>query len=151
MNIWVDADACPKAIKEILFRAADKRKVKVTLVANKQLYVPMSQYISSMRVEHGFDVADNEIVKMTQPGDLVVTADVPLAAEIVAKGAAGLNPRGELYTKDNVQSCLTVRNFMAELRDSGVQTRGPAPLSRKDRENFANQLDKFLTEKEKNS
>lgn len=145
MEIWVDADACPKAIKEILFRAAEKRRITTTLVANMPLYTPVSEYVRFRRVAKGFDVADNEIIELARPGDLVVTADVPLAAAIVDKGATGLNPRGELYTSENVQACLTMRNFMAELRDTGVQTGGPAPLSRKDKEQFANQLDIFLT------
>jgi uncharacterized protein YaiI (UPF0178 family) len=145
MHIYADADALPNAIKEILFRAAMRRHIGLTLVANKTLYIPESEYIATIRVGQGFDVVDAAIVELVQSGDLVITADIPLAAKVVEKDAHALNPRGELYTKDNIQSRLTMRNLLYELRDSGVVTGGPAPLSNRDREAFANQLDIFLT------
>ena len=144
MQIWVDADACPKVIKEILFRAAERRKIKLTLVANKLLYCPPSKVIQAIQVPAGFDVADNKIVELTAPGDLVVTADIPLAADVIARGGHALNPRGELYTKDTIQERLSMRNFMDSLRGSGVETGGPPIFSQSDRQAFANQLDKFL-------
>ncbi|HET7395359.1 MAG TPA: YaiI/YqxD family protein [Gammaproteobacteria bacterium] len=144
MRIWVDADACPKVIKEILFRAAQRAQVQVTLVANQALRTPASQHIKSLQVSSGFDVADNEIVKQVAADDLVITADIPLAAQVVEKGAYALNPRGELYTADNVKARLSLRDFMANLRDSGVPTGGPAPLSLSDRQAFANHLDRLL-------
>jgi uncharacterized protein YaiI (UPF0178 family) len=144
MQIWVDADACPKVIKEILFRAADRMKIQLTLVANKMLYCPTSQYIRAMQVPAGFDVADNKIAQLVEPGDLVITADIPLAADVITRGGLALNPRGELYTKDTIQERLTMRNFMDGLRGSGVETGGPPALSQKDRQTFANQLDRFL-------
>jgi uncharacterized protein len=149
MRIWVDADACPKVIKEILFRAAKRAQVQVTLVANQSLRTPASQHIKSMQVSSGFDVADNEIVKQVAAGDLVVTADIPLAAQVVDKGAHALNPRGELYTPDNIRARLNLRDFMATLRDSGVNTGGPAPLSQSDRQAFANHLDRLLAKRPK--
>lgn len=145
MQIWVDADACPGVIKEILFRVADRLEITVTLVANKLLRTPPSRFIKAVQVPAGFDVADKEIVLLTQIGDLVITADIPLAAEVLEKGAHALNPRGEFYTKDNIQQLLTMRNFMDELRGSGVDTGGPAPFSNSDRQMFANQLDRHLT------
>lgn len=147
MQIWVDADACPKVIKEILFRAAEKRKIQLTLVANKMLYCPPSQYIRAMQVPAGFDVADNKIAGLVEPGDLVITADIPLAADVIARGGHALNPRGELYTKDTIQERLTMRNFMDGLRGSGVDTGGPPTLNQSDRQEFANRLDKFLARK----
>jgi len=144
MQIWVDADACPKVIKEILFRAAERRKIKLTLVANKLLYCPPSKVIQAIQVPAGFDVADNKIVELTAPGDLVITADIPLAADVIARGGHALNPRGELYTKDTIQERLSMRNFMDSLRGSGVETGGPPIFSQSDRQAFANQLDKFL-------
>ena len=147
MRIWVDADACPKAIKEILFRAAKRAQVQVTLVANQSLRTPASQHIKSLQVSSGFDVADNEIVRQVAAGDLVVTADIPLAAQVVDKGAHALNPRGELYTPDNIKARLNLRDFMATLRDSGVNTGGPAPLSQSDRQAFANHLDRLLAKR----
>ncbi|HSC47845.1 MAG TPA: YaiI/YqxD family protein [Gammaproteobacteria bacterium] len=144
MKIWVDADACPKVIKEILFRAAKRAQVQVTLVANQSLHTPASRHIKAVQVPAGFDVADNEIVKLVAPGDLVVTADIPLAAQVVEKGAHALNPRGELYTPDNVKARLNLRDFMASLRDSGVVTGGPPPLSQSERQAFANHLDRLL-------
>jgi len=149
MKIWVDADACPKVIKEILFRAAKRAQVQVTLVANQSLRTPSSQHIKSLQVSSGFDVADNEIVKQVEAGDLVITADIPLAAQVVDKGAHALNPRGELYTPDNIKARLNLRDFMATLRDSGVNTGGPAPLSQSDRQAFANHLDRLLAKRPK--
>lgn len=144
MQIWVDADACPKVIKEILFRAAERRQIPLTLVANKLLYCPPSRVIRALQVPAGFDVADNKIVELTEAGDLVITADIPLAAEVIAKGGHALNPRGELYTQDTIRERLTMRDFMDVLRSSGVETGGPAALSQGDRQVFANQLDRFL-------
>lgn len=144
MQIWVDADACPKVIKEILFRAAEKRKIQLTLVANKMLYCPPSRYIRAMQVPAGFDVADNKIAELVETGDLVITADIPLAADVIARGGHALNPRGEFYTRDTIQERLTMRNFMDGLRGSGVDTGGPPIFSLSDRQAFANQLDKFL-------
>lgn len=143
-QIWVDADACPKVIKEILYRAADRVKVQLTLVANQFLEVPGSRYIRSVQVSAGFDVADNYIVQQVKKGDLVITADIPLAAEVVAKGSLALNPRGELYTQENINEYLDMRNFMDTLRSSGVETGGPSAFSQADRQAFANQLDRLL-------
>jgi uncharacterized protein YaiI (UPF0178 family) len=140
MAIWVDADACPNVIKEILFRAAERTQTPLTLVANQNIRVPPSRIIRSLRVPAGFDVADNEIVRLCEAGDLVITADIPLAAEVLAKGAAALNPRGERYTE------ATIRDFMDTLRASGIQTGGPDSLSQRDRQQFAAQLDKWLLE-----
>ncbi len=145
MHIWVDADACPKVIKEILFRAAERTGVFVTLVANQPLVAPRLQNIATLRVAPGFDVADNEIVKKLDSGDLVITADIPLAAEVIAKGGHALNPRGELYTKDTIRARLSMRDFMDSLRSSGVETGGPSSFSKSDRQSFANQLDRFLS------
>ncbi|PSW21434.1 YaiI/YqxD family protein [Photobacterium sanctipauli] len=144
MKIWVDADACPNVVKEILFRAANRVGVPVTLVANQFIRVPPSPHIKSIQVESGFDVADNFIVQQAEVGDLVITADIPLADEIITKGAHALNPRGEMYTKDTIKQRLQMRDFMETMRSSGVQTGGPAPLSQADRQNFANKLDSFL-------
>ena len=144
MKIWVDADACPVVIKEILFRAAERTGVQLTLVANQPVPVPRSRLIQSIQVAPGFDVADNEIVKRLDAGDLVITGDIPLAAEVIEKGGHALNPRGELYTTDNIKARLTMRDFMETLRSSGVDTGGPPPLSQSDRQVFANQLDKLL-------
>jgi uncharacterized protein YaiI (UPF0178 family) len=144
MQIWVDADACPKVIKEILFRVADRRQLRVTLVANKLLHCPPSPYIRAMQVPAGFDVADNKIAQLAEPGDLVITADIPLAADVIELGGHVLNPRGELYTRDTIQERLAMRNFMDGLRSSGVETGGPSALSQSDRQAFANQLDRFL-------
>jgi len=144
MQIWVDADACPNVIKEILFRAAERVQTSLILVANKTLRTPASRYIRSIRVGAGLDVADNAIVKKMESGDLVITADIPLASEVIGKGGHALNPRGEFYSKENIEERLTMRNFMDELRGSGVNTGGPATLNQKDRQAFANQLDRFL-------
>ena len=145
MQIWVDADACPAVIKDILFRAAERVKIRVVLVANHPLRAPPSPYVKSMQVAGGFDVADHRIVEQMQAGDLVITADIPLAAAAIDKGGHALNPRGELYTQDNIRERLTMRNFMGELRNTGVMTGGPSALSHSDRQAFANQLDRFLT------
>jgi len=145
MQIIVDADACPKVIKEILFRAADRLKIQLTLVANKMLYCPPSPYIRALQVPAGFDVADNKIAQLVAPGDLVITADIPLAAQVIEKNAHALNPRGEFYTQDNMRERLAMRNFMEELRGSGVDISGPSSFSQSDRAAFAAQLDRFLT------
>ena len=145
MRIWVDADACPGVIKEILFRAAERRSLETVLVANQPVRVPRSRYVRAMQVASGFDVADNEIVQRVEPGDLVITADIPLAAEVLAKGGHALNPRGELYSTDTIRAKLTMRDFMDTLRASGVQTGGPPALSQADRKAFADQLDRLLT------
>ena len=145
MKIWVDADACPVAIKEILFRAAERTGVELTLVANQALRKPPLANIKMLQVPAGFDVADNEIVKRVEPQDLVITADIPLAAEVLAKQARALNPRGELYALDSIKAKLSTRDFMDTLRGSGIQTEGPPALSQRDRQAFANQLDKILT------
>ncbi|WP_422139691.1 YaiI/YqxD family protein [Endozoicomonas sp. ALC020] len=144
MKIWVDADACPVVIKEILFRAADRTETPLTLVANQPLRVPGSRFIKSLQVASGFDVADNEIVKRAESGDLVITSDIPLAAEVIEKGAAALSPRGELFTEDNIRARLNMRDFMDTLRASGIESGGPPALSQSDRQQFANQLDKWL-------
>lgn len=149
MAIWVDADACPNVIKEILFRAADRTQTPVTLVANQNIRVPPSRFIRSVRVAAGFDVADNEIVRLCEAGDLVITADIPLAAEVLAKGAAAVNPRGERYTEATIRERLTMRDFMDTLRASGIQTGGPDSLSQRDRQQFAAQLDKWLLERQR--
>ena len=145
MHIWVDADACPNVIKEILFRAAERVQIPLTLVANKPIRTPPSRYIKSVQVAGGFDVADNHIVQQIQHGDLVITADIPLAAEVIEKEAHALNPRGTFYTRDNIKERLTMRDLMDELRGSGITTGGPKALSQSDRQAFANQLDRFLT------
>lgn len=144
MKIWVDADACPVAIKEILFRAAERTGIELTLVANQALRKPSLPNIKMLQVPAGFDVADNEIVKRVEAEDLVITADTPLAAEVLAKHAHALNPRGELYALDSIKAKLSTRDFMDTLRGSGIQTGGPAALSQGDRQAFANQLDKLL-------
>ncbi|MCP4040756.1 MAG: YaiI/YqxD family protein [Gammaproteobacteria bacterium] len=143
-QIWIDADACPKVIKEILFRAADRMGMLVTMVANQPLQIPRSRHIRSIQVAAGFDVADNHIVQQAEAGDLVITADIPLAAEAIAKGCLALNPRGDLYTEDNIRQRLSMRDFMDTLRSSGVDTGGPASFSQADRQAFANQLDRLL-------
>jgi uncharacterized protein len=145
VQIWVDADACPQVIKEILFRAADRAQVLTTLVANTSLRTPPSDFIRTVRVAPGFDVADYRIVQQVQPGDLVITADIPLAAEVIARGAHALDPRGELYSEDNVRERLAIRNLMQELRSTGALIAGPAPLGQRERQLFANHLDRFLT------
>lgn len=144
MKIWVDADACPAVIKDILFRAAKRTGILLTLVANQPVNVPASGNIRTIRVAPGFDVADGEIVKRLEPGDLVITADIPLAAEVIEKGGHALNPRGELYTVENVRARLNMRDFMDTLRASGVNTGGPPAIHQRDRQDFANNLDRFL-------
>ena len=144
MHIWVDADACPNVIKEILFRVAERLELRVTLVANQPLRIPASRFIKTLQVSRGFDEADNEIAARVQHGDLVITADIPLAASVIQRGGRALDPRGEFYTRDNIEERLTMRTFMDELRSSGVETGGPPPFNHADRQAFANQLDRFL-------
>ncbi len=144
MKIWCDADACPVVIKDILFKAANRTQTELILVANQSINTPPSRYIRSMRVRAGFDVADNEIVRRLNDGDLVITSDIPLAADAIEKGATALSPRGELYTLENIRSRLNMRDFMESMRASGVNTGGPPPLNQTDRQNFANHLDRFL-------
>lgn len=145
MKVWVDADACPVVIKDILFRAAERTRVHLLLVANRPIRIPKSSLVSFLQVQAGADVADNEIVKNLQAGDLVITSDIPLAANVVEKGGIALDPRGELYTEENIRSRLNMRDFMDELRSSGIETGGPAALSPRDRQKFANHLDTILT------
>ena len=144
-EIWVDADACPNVIKEILFRAADRQRRKVTLVANHPLKRPPSPWIEFLQVPKGFDVADTTIEERCAPGDLVVTQDIPLADAVITLGATALSPRGVLFTRENIRERLNMRDFMATLRSSGVQTGGPLPFHQSDRQSFANQLDRFLS------
>ena len=144
MKIWVDADACPKAIKDILFRVSERLSLTTTLVANHPLQIPPSRYIKFLQVKSGFDVADNEIVKRLEVGDLVITSDIPLAYEVLSAGGHAINPRGELYTQDNISDRLNMRDLMDTLRSSGIDTGGPTALSSRDIQAFANQLDKFL-------
>ena len=151
MKIWVDADACPVAIKEILFRAAKRTKLELTLVANLPMRIPKSPYIDFLLVVSGPDVADQEIAKRVKAGDLVITADIPLAAEVIEKGGIALDPRGILYTDDDIRSRLSIRDFMDNLRSSGVITGGPPPLSQSDRKSFADQLDRLLTKHAKST
>ena len=145
MKIWVDADACPVVVKEILFRAAERTGVQTTLVANQALRTPKSRYIDTLQVPKGFDVADNEIVKRLNAGDLVITSDIPLAADVIEKGGLALSPRGELYSAENIRGRLNMRDFMDTLRASGIDTGGPPVLSQSDRQAFANHLDTWLT------
>lgn len=145
MKIWVDADACPVVIKDILFRAAERTGVQLTLVANQPVRIPPSPCIKLLQVTSGFDVADNEIVRRAGVGDLVITSDIPLAAEVIDKGGYALTPRGELYTIDNIRARLNMRDFMDTLRASGIDTGGPPALSQSDRKSFADHLDKLLT------
>ena len=146
MRMWVDADACPNVIKDILFRAAERAKVLLTLVANQPVRTPPSQYIRALQVPPGFDVADDRIVELAEAGDLVITADIPLAAGVIEKGAQALDPRGESYTKDNIKERLATRKLMDELRSGGVETGGPATFSNADRRAFASKLERFLVE-----
>jgi len=145
MKIWVDADACPAVIKDILFKAARRVECELTLVANHSMQIPSSPLIKLLNVPAGFDVADNEIVKRCIAGDLVITSDIPLASEVIDKKAHALNPRGEFYTADNIRQRLNMRDFMDTLRSSGIDTGGQAAMSHADRREFANQLDRFLT------
>jgi uncharacterized protein YaiI (UPF0178 family) len=144
MKIWVDADACPRVIKDILYRAAERKKVKMTLVANQPLRTPPSAYIDSLVVGAGFDVADDKIVELLNAGDLVITADIPLAAAAIEKAGHALNPRGQFYTTENIAERLAVRDMLDELRGAGVETGGPPPIGPNDKQTFANQLDRFL-------
>jgi len=146
VKIWIDADACPVVVKEILYRAADRTGVQLTLVANQALSTPSSPNINTVQVPRGFDVADDEIVKRCEPGDLVITSDIPLAAEVIEKGAHALSPRGELHTKENIGARLNMRDFLDTMRSSGVEmSGGPAAFSQRDKQDFANKLDRFLT------
>ncbi|MEK6261300.1 MAG: YaiI/YqxD family protein [Planctomycetota bacterium] len=147
MHIWIDGDACPVAIKELLFRAAVRVKVLVTVVANEKLRVPVSEFIQTLVVGSGTNVADKRIVELVEAGDLVVTADVPLAAHVVQKGGIALNPRGELYTAENIGERITMRNLMDELRGNDLIMGGPAPFGTKDKQAFANQLDRLLAKR----
>ena len=149
MQIWVDADACPKVVKEILFRVAERAKIQVTLVANQSLSTPPSAFIKSIRVSAGFDVADNYIVQQIETDDLIITADIPLAAEVIEKGGHALNPRGELYSTETIKQKLVMRDLMDELRGTGEVTGGPPPLNQRDRREFANQLDRFVEKMKK--
>ena len=149
MPIWVDADACPGVIKEILFRAAERTQIATTLVANQYIATPTSNVISMVQVGSGFDVADNEIVKRVVAGDLVITSDIPLAAEVVEKGAEALSHRGESYTKETIRQRLDMRDFMETLRNSGVQTGGPAAMNHTDRKTFANKLDRWIAKQQR--
>lgn len=144
MQIWIDADACPKVIKDVLFRTAERRKIVLTMVANKHMAFPSSPWIRFVLVGAGADVADQEIVRLLTAGDLVITADIPLADQVIAKGGHALDPRGDFFSAENIRERLSVRNFMDELRSSGVETGGPASFSAKDKQAFANQLDRFL-------
>ncbi|MFD2167678.1 YaiI/YqxD family protein [Thalassotalea euphylliae] len=145
MPIFVDADACPNVIKDILCKAAHQRKVMTTFVANRYVKVAPSPFIKSIVVEAGFDVADNEIVRLSQAGDLIITADIPLASEVIDKGALALSPRGELFTASNIKARLNVRDFMDTMRSSGIQSGGPPPLNNQDKQQFGNELDKWIT------
>ena len=152
MKIWVDADACPVVIKEILFRAAERTRLPLTLVANQPINIPRSHYISFLQVSRGFDVADNEIIKRMEQGDLVITCDIPLASDVIDKGGMALNPRGELYSANSIKAQLSMRDFMDTMRASGVETGGgPPPLSQADRKAFASHLDRILTKFTKDS
>lgn len=144
MQIWVDADACPGVIKDILYRVAERRHLPLVLVANHFLRVPPSPFIRAVQVPKGFDVADNHIAQQVQTGDLVITADIPLASQVIDRQAHALNPRGEFYSRENIGQLLDMRNFMDTLRSSGVDTGGPPALNQADRQAFANQLDRFL-------
>lgn len=145
MKIWVDADSCPVVIKEILFRAANRAQIDTILVANHGMRIPPSPWISFQQVEAGFDVADNKIVQQIETGDLLISADIPLASEAIEKGATVISPRGELYTTSNIKARLTMRDFMQGLRDSGVETGGQKTLNQNDRQSFANELDRLIT------
>jgi uncharacterized protein YaiI (UPF0178 family) len=149
MTIWIDADACPVTVKEILYKTAERRKISTVLVANQPLRIPPSDFIRFIKVDAGFDVADGEIVKQMVPGDLVITADIPLAAEIIEKEGLALNPRGELYTSDSIRAKLGMRDFMDTLRSGGVVTGGPPPLNKRDRKKFADALDRLLQQSKK--
>ena len=149
MHIWVDADACPAVIKDILYRAAERTQLGMTLVANQMLRTPPSKYIRALQVPRGIDVADSHIVKELKAGDLVITADIPLASDVIAKGGHALNPRGEFYSTENIQERLALRNYLDELRGTGERTGGPEALGNADRKRFADQLDRFLAKRVK--
>lgn len=144
MKIWVDADACPVVIKEILFRAARRTETPLTLVSNHFIKTPPSPFINHLQVPKGFDIADNEIVKLCNTGDLVITSDIPLADEVISKGCLALSPRGELFSKENIKSRLNIRDFMETMRSSGIQSGGPPALGSAEKQAFGNQLDKWL-------
>lgn len=146
MKIWVDADACPVVIRDLLYKAAEREGIKVILVANKQFGRPKSPHIDFLQVPQGLDIADDEIVKKIAPGDLVITGDIPLASRVIHKGGIALNPRGTLYTEDNIQERLSTRDFMDILRSSGIETGGPSSLKPRDKQNFANRLDQIITQ-----
>jgi uncharacterized protein YaiI (UPF0178 family) len=151
MKIWVDADACPVVVKDILYRAAERTGVQLTLVANQHLSTPSASNINSIQVSQGFDVADDEIVKRVTAGDLVITSDIPLAAEVIEKGGHALSPRGELHSKENIGARLNMRDFLDTMRSSGVEmSGGPAAFSQRDKQEFANNLDRFLTKNMEN-
>ena len=146
MKIWVDADSCPVVVKEILYRAAKRTEVQLTLIANQALSTPLSSNITSVQVHPGFDIADEEIIKRSEPGDLVITSDIPLAAQVIEKGGHALSPRGEMYTKENIGARLNMRDFLDTMRSSGIEmSGGPAAFNQHDKQEFANQLDRFLT------
>ena len=147
MKIWVDADACPKPVKDILFRLAERKKIMVTFVANQRLRLVKSPFIQLIQVGSGADIADDEIANKCEGGDLIITADIPLAARIIAKGAQALDPRGKIYDKNNIGQLLDMRNFMDELRGSGVETGGPSSCGQKERFKFANELDRFIAQR----
>jgi uncharacterized protein YaiI (UPF0178 family) len=151
LQIWVDADACPVVIKQVLLKAAERTETKVTFIANQYIQTPPSKFVTSIQVAAGFDVADNEIVKRVNNGDLVITSDIPLADEVLTKGGEALSPRGELFTRENIKAKLNMRDFMDTLRSSGLQTGGPSSLNQRDRQAFANQLDKWLLNKQRNT
>jgi hypothetical protein len=144
MKIWVDADACPVVIKDILFKAANRAQIETTLIANHYIKIPPSPFIKFVQVQNGFDIADDEIIKRVQKSDLVITSDIPLADEVITKLAVALSPRGELYSKENIKSRLNIRDFMDTMRASGLHTGGPSALSQTDRQNFANHLDRII-------
>lgn len=150
MHIYVDADACPKVIKEVLYKAVKRLKVQMTMVADQFMQIPKSEYIKFIKVPSEIDSADEKIVELTKPGDLIITADIPLADQVVTKSAFAINPRGELYTEQNIKDRLAMRDIMAEIRSTGVDTGGPPPFNQKNKELFANQLDRFLTKHLKN-
>ena len=146
MKIWIDADACPRQIKELLYRTAERCEIILTLVANKAIFFPSSSWIRGIQVAAGPDVADQEIVRLLGPGDLVITADIPLAADVIEKGGFALDPRGDFFSQENIRERLSIRNFLDDLRSNGVETGGPASFSPKDKQAFANQLDRFLAQ-----
>lgn len=146
MKIWIDADACPNPIKEILYRVANRKSIIITLVANQWLTIPTSQFIKRLQVVNGFDEADNKIVELVEKNDLVITSDIPLASDVLHKGAFVLTPRGEPFTLETIKERLVMRDFMETMRASGIQSKGPSAFSNKDREKFANQLDKLVRE-----